>query len=74
MKIKKIRRICGVKGCKNKHNVYTIARSRELGGVIICEDCLIDAIKAIDELNKSEEVTEAVEAIVAPKKKNPGKK
>lgn len=38
---------CDVKGCKNVDS-YCISRSAELGGVVICEDCLRDALAAIE--------------------------
>jgi hypothetical protein len=46
MFIKKIKRICSVKGCKNTHNVFIISKRREVGGsVVICTDCLKEALK-----------------------------
>ena len=46
MFIKKIKRICSVKGCKNTQNVFVVSKRREVGGsVVICTDCLKDAIK-----------------------------
>ena len=46
MFIKKIKRICSVKGCKNTHNVFIISKRREVGGsAVICTDCLKEALK-----------------------------
>lgn len=46
MFIKKIKRICSVKGCKNTQNVFIISKRREVGGsVAICTDCLKEAVK-----------------------------
>ena len=48
MHIKKIKRICGVRGCKNTE-VYAISKSRDMGNsVIICKECLKDALESID--------------------------
>ena len=50
MYIKKIRRKCGNRGCKNTENVYALSKTREMGNsVIICEECMRDALKTIDE-------------------------
>lgn len=50
MYIKKIRRKCGNRGCKNTSDVYALSKTREMGNsVIICEECLRDALKTIDE-------------------------
>lgn len=50
MKIKKLKRICDVKGCKNK-NTYSIAKRLGTGmTVIICEECLKEALEEINKL------------------------
>ena len=50
MYIKKIRRKCGNRGCRNIENVYAISKTREMGNsVIICEECMRDALKTIEE-------------------------
>lgn len=47
MRVKKIRRKCSVRGCKNI-DTYSIARSHEVGNsVIICKSCLEDALAEI---------------------------
>ena len=49
MFIKKFKRKCDVRGCKNTTNVYLISNRREMGNTIaICTDCLKEAQKAID--------------------------
>ena len=49
MYVKKVRRKCGVRGCKNI-DTYTLSLSRESGNsVIICKSCLGKALGAIDE-------------------------
>lgn len=65
MYIKKIRRKCGNRGCKNTENVYALSKTREMGNsVIICEECLRDALKTIDEAKKP--VAEVVEVTEEP--------
>lgn len=48
MRARRIKRICSVRGCKNT-DCYVIARFCEFtNSVIICKDCLKDALSAID--------------------------
>ena len=48
MYVKKIKRICGVRGCKNT-DVFALSKTREMGNsVIICKDCLKDALASIE--------------------------
>ena len=46
MNVKKVNRLCTVKGCKNTAS-YAISRSSEYGGIIICKDCLSEALEAV---------------------------
>lgn len=70
MYIKKIRRKCGNRGCKNTENVYALSKTREMGNsVIICEECLRDALKTIDETKKP--VVEVVEVVEEPVTEEP---
>lgn len=49
MNVKKLRRKCGVRGCKNV-DTYSISLSSEAGNtVIICKSCLGKALGAIDD-------------------------
>lgn len=67
MYVKKIRRRCGNRGCRSTSNVYAISKTREMGNsIIVCEDCLRDALKTIEEANNpiEETVEEAVEETV----------
>ena len=51
MYIRKVHRKCGVRGCRNT-DAFAISRAREIGNtVIICRDCLKDALSEIDALN-----------------------
>lgn len=55
MFVKKIKRICSVRGCKNTQNVFIISRRREVGGsVAICTDCMRDAIKDTESYKEPE--------------------
>ena len=68
MYVKKIRRRCGNRGCRNTSNVYAISKTREMGNsIIVCEDCLREALKTIEEANKPIiEPTVVVEEAKAP--------
>lgn len=40
MHLKKVKRLCGVKGCRNT-DCYCLSKSAEIGtSVIICKDCI----------------------------------
>ena len=48
MFVKKFRRKCDVRGCKNTANVFLISKRREMGNTIgICTDCLREAAESI---------------------------
>lgn len=50
MYIKRVKRKCSVRGCKNT-DCFAISRTREVGNtVIVCRSCLENALAAIDEL------------------------
>lgn len=54
MNVKKIKRICGVRGCKNTES-FALSKFREMGNsVIICKDCLKDALGSIDNYEEPE--------------------
>jgi hypothetical protein len=49
MFIKKFKKKCGVRGCKNISDVFIISRRREMGNTIaMCRECMVDALKATD--------------------------
>jgi hypothetical protein len=49
MFIKKFKRKCDVRGCKNTANVFLVSKRREMGNTIaICTDCLKEAQATID--------------------------
>ena len=52
MKVKKLKRKCSVRGCKNVANVYALSKTREMGNsVIMCSDCMKEALQSIKELD-----------------------
>lgn len=62
MYVKKLKRKCGVRGCKNT-DTYAISKSREMGNSIIaCKECLIEALATIEEQNKPIEEAKPVSA------------
>ena len=49
MFVKKFKRKCDVRGCKNTANVFLISKRREMGNTIaICTECLKEAQSSID--------------------------
>ena len=59
MYVKKIKRKCGVRGCKNTES-YAISKTREMGNSIIaCKECLVEALAQIEEQNKPISFVEA---------------
>ncbi len=58
IRIRKVWRICSVKGCSN-HDCFNIARSSEPGNsVIMCRDCIKDIYNAV--FDEPEQTAEAV--------------
>lgn len=50
MYFKKVKRKCSVRGCKNT-NCFAISQTREIGNtVIICKECLKDALSSLDNI------------------------
>lgn len=49
MYVKKFKKKCGVRGCKNISDVFIISRRREMGNTVaMCRQCMVDALKATD--------------------------
>lgn len=75
MYTRKIKRKCGVRGCRNTVS-YALSKTREMGNsVIICEECLkasLDAIEEVENLTFKEATpiaeahTESTGAILEP--------
>ncbi len=58
MYVKKLKRICDVKGCKNVET-FAIGRYKQLGGgPVICKQCLEDALKEA----KNPDITDRADA------------
>ena len=50
MYVRRVKRKCGIRGCKNTDS-FAVSRAREPGNtVIICRDCLKDALEAVEAL------------------------
>ena len=57
MFIKKFRRKCDVRGCKNTMNVYLLSKRREFGNTVaICRDCLEKALAQTDNYIEAKKV------------------
>ncbi len=69
MNIHRVNRMCSVKGCHNT-NSYAISNSGEFGGVIICENCLTDALAAIKAAKETGKNKASV-GTVKPRKNTP---
>lgn len=51
--VRRVRRICDVKGCRNT-DCYSISKSRETGNsIIMCRECLAGGLDAIEEVQKN---------------------
>lgn len=49
MFVKKFKRKCDVRGCKNTADVFLISKRREMGNTVaICRECLQEALKATE--------------------------
>lgn len=45
MNVKKIKRKCGVRGCKNIDNVFILSKTREMSNsLIMCKECMKSAL------------------------------
>lgn len=57
MFIKKFRRKCDVRGCKNTMNVYLLSKRREFGNTVaVCRDCLEKALAQTDNYIEAKKV------------------
>lgn len=49
MFVKKFKKKCGVRGCKNVSDVFIISKRREMGNTVaICRQCMADALKSTE--------------------------
>jgi hypothetical protein len=57
MYVKKVKRKCSVRGCRNTHNVFSISKTKEMGNsIIMCVDCMQDAISSTNGYKEPEKV------------------
>ena len=71
MYIRRVKRKCGIRGCRNT-DCFAISRAREIGNtVIMCSECLKDALAEIDALDapKQEVKKETAKKETTAKKK-----
>ena len=67
MFVKKFKRKCDVRGCKNVVNTFLISKRREMGNTIaICTDCLKEAQSSIDGYVEEKKVVKAVNKPLFP--------
>ena len=63
--VKKTKRKCGTRGCKNIET-FSISKSREAGNsIIVCKECLVEALNTIEEQYKPIEFAKAEPVKVA---------
>lgn len=66
MYLRRVKRKCSVRGCKNT-DCLAISKTHEIGNtVIICRDCLADGLKSADELKPDEKTNVRRESTEAP--------
>lgn len=66
MFVKKVKRKCSVRGCKNTE-CFAISRTREIGNtVIICKSCLGNALASLDEVDPETKTNIPVNDAPAP--------
>ena len=72
MNIKKIKRRCEVRGCRNKVDAYLIAKTREVWNTpCICKECLKDALSSIEALEKAKNEADVTISSVADNEPEP---
>lgn len=74
MKIKRVKKICDVAGCRNRDCFY-ISRAGGSGSVIICKDCLTEALDGIENYKEPKrkvmsEPPELFFGVLAPQEQN----
>ena len=64
MFVKKFKKKCGVRGCKNISDVFIISKRREMGNTVaMCRQCMVDALKATDGYFEPEKVKKEVKPL-----------
>lgn len=63
MNVKRVKRKCMVRGCKNT-DAYAVSLKREMGNsIIVCSDCAVKISKAIENETKSN-ISSAIDTVV----------
>lgn len=63
LKAKRIRRVCDVPGCRNTVS-YSLSRFRTFGNcVILCEECINDALKLVNEIKMKTDIKIEIEPL-----------
>ena len=63
MNVKRIKRKCGVRGCKNIVS-FALSKTREFGNsVIMCRECMQEALKATESYTEPEKVKKEVKPL-----------
>ena len=64
MFVKKFKRKCSVRGCKNIDNVYVISKRREMSNTIaLCRDCMKEALRDTENYTEPEKVKKEVKPL-----------
>lgn len=64
MFLKKFKRQCSVRGCKNVEEVYLISKRREMGNTIgMCRSCLKEAFNSLDNYQEPAKVIKEVKPL-----------
>lgn len=64
MFVKKFKRKCDVRGCKNTADVFLISKRREMGNTVaICRECLQEALKATESYVEPTKAKKAVKPL-----------
>lgn len=57
MFVKRFKKKCDVRGCKNTTDVFIISKRREMGNTIaMCRDCMKEALASTENYNEPEKV------------------
>lgn len=64
MFLKKFKRQCSVRGCKNVEDVFLISKRREMGNTIgMCRSCLKEALQSLDNYQEPAKVIKEVKPL-----------
>ncbi len=64
MFVKKFKRKCDVRGCKNTADVFLISKRREMGNTVaMCRECMKEALKATESYTEPVKVKKEVKSL-----------